>query len=136
MYSESDFRTAANGICPGPDLEWFGVDGDGRIAGFTNAGFASVPADVFSSYTLFCETLEFVSTLPQINTLDDWSQRGLFGYDWNHALGQPDPLLPYVLMTRPKVPIMIDSFPKDIAEYLRGIRIPECRFADCTRILV
>jgi hypothetical protein len=42
-YSEADFRTAADGICPGPDLEWFGIDADGHLAGFTNAGFAVGP---------------------------------------------------------------------------------------------
>ena len=52
-YSEEEFRTAANGICPEPDLEWFAIDADGHVAGFTNAGFAEVPTEVFSSFYLF-----------------------------------------------------------------------------------
>ncbi|MCA9200931.1 MAG: hypothetical protein KDA87_25505, partial [Planctomycetales bacterium] len=63
MLSEADFQTAANGICPGPDLEWFAVDERGNVGAFCNAGFASVPRSVFSSYRLYVLTLDSIALL-------------------------------------------------------------------------
>jgi hypothetical protein len=61
MIPEADFRAAADGMCPGPDLEWFGVDTNGHVAGFTNAGFALVPRAVFGSYSLYNRTRDACS---------------------------------------------------------------------------
>lgn len=107
MITEADFLAAAEIMCPGPDLEWFGVDANGHVAGFTNAGFARVPAAVFDSYSLYNRTLETVDSLsrrgraewiavrpPSGNTWDDWSERGLFAYDWGWATRMPEPTRP------------------------------------------
>ena len=149
MYSEADFQTAAQGICPGPDLEWFAADQHGNVAGFCNAGFAAVPTRVFSSYDLFTRALDAVYQLPTNgsvlwytlrppihDTWDTWSTRGIFGYDWNHCIGQPDPSLPYKLMTRPENPINVSCFSEEIAAYLNSIRIPTAEFSVATEILV
>jgi hypothetical protein len=34
VIPEADFHAAADVMCPGPDLEWFGVDADGHVAYF------------------------------------------------------------------------------------------------------
>jgi hypothetical protein len=149
MLSKEDFQTAANGICPGPDLDWFAVDKRGNVAAFCNAGFASVPLSVFSSYTLYIRTVDAIALLqktgdalwswsrPTIHeTWDEWSQRGLFGYDWNHCTGQPGTLLPYRFMTRPSVPISIDSMPRDIADYIASTRLPVEDFSYTAEILI
>ncbi len=142
MYSKSDFDTAAEGICPGPDLEWFAVDSFGNVAGFTNAGFGPVPDSVFASYELFLRTLNFIYALPVIgsakwintpppihDTWDTWSERGVFGFDWDHCIGQPDPSLPYRLKTRPTNPIHVDHFPSDVAAYLRSACVNDDNFS-------
>ena len=149
MLSETDFQTAAQGICPGPDLEWFAVDECGNIGAFCNAGFAAVPSPVFASFDLYRQTLDAIASLPTTgdatwyrsappihDTWDVWSQRGLFGFDWNHCIGQPDPSLPYRLMTRPSVPITISSFSDDVANYLSSNRLPVADFFAASEILV
>ena len=65
-YTEEDFNTAANGICPGPDLEWFAVDRDFNVAGFTNAGFGVVPQTVFQSFNHFNDVLDAMCLLQLI----------------------------------------------------------------------
>jgi hypothetical protein len=146
-YSEADFLTAADGICPGPDLEWFGIDGDGHLAGFTNAGFAVVPASVFSSFSLFNRTLDVVCSLPRsgraewiavkprrFDTWDDWSAHGLFAYDWNHGTGAPT--LPYRQMCRPIVPIHVSQLPADVVDYIALVTFAPLRFCELIEISV
>ncbi|MBT4864764.1 MAG: hypothetical protein HON53_06510 [Planctomycetaceae bacterium] len=149
MYTNRDFKIAAAGICPGPDLEWFALDRDGNVGGFTNAGFAAVPTNVFDSYELFCQTRNVIESLPLrgdavwvtekppcFDTWDDWAKRGLFGFDWNHYAGQPDPSLPYVAMSRPTDPITVSDLPDDVAAYLKRVAFPNLSFDDTSDILV
>lgn len=127
---------AANRICPGPDLEWFAIDHEGFIAGFTNAGFGVVPDAVFTSFDRYNETLDaiaalqrtgfarWVSNKPRLyDTWDDWSARGLYSYDWDHPIGQPDTSLPYRLLCVPEKPIHVSQLPSSVANYIK-----ECEF--------
>jgi hypothetical protein len=147
MIPEADFRAAADGVCPGPDLEWFGVDADGHVAGFTNAGFALVPAAVFDSYSLYNRTLEIIDSLPRRgraewiavrppcgDTWDDWSVRGLFAYDWNWNSGIAVPTLPYRQVCRPTVPLHVSELPADIAGYIGLAAFTSLRFPDTDKI--
>ena len=149
MFSEADFHSAAQGICPGPDLEWFAVDERDQIGAFCNSGFARVPAPVFASFDLYLRTLDAVDALPASSdaiwyrtqppihdTWDNWSQRGLFGFDWNHLTGHPDPSLPYRLMTRPTVPITVSNLPYDVASYLDSNRLKVPDFYSTPELLV
>ena len=146
MITEADFRAAADGMCPGPDLEWFGVDADGHVAGFTNAGFALVPAAVFDSYSLYNRTLDIIDSLPRRgraewiavrppcgDTRDDWSARGLFAFDWNS--GSPLPTLPYCQMCRPTVPLHVSELPDDVAGYIGLVAFTSLRFSDTVKIV-
>lgn len=147
-YTRDAFDTAANGICPGPDLEWFAIDRDGHVAGFTNAGFGVVPEAVFVSFDRFNETLDAISTLQQTGvakwahekpsifaTWDDWSAHGLFAYDWAHSIGQPDPSLPYRLMCVPEKPIHVSLLPSAVVDYLSQMRF-SISFLESSEILV
>lgn len=149
MFSEADFPTAAQGICPGPDLEWFAVDERDQIGAFRNAGFANVPLPVFASFDLYLRTLDAVDALPVAcdaiwhgikppghDTWDNWSERGLFGFDWNHLIGQPNPSLPYRLMTRPTKHITLSNLPNEVADYLIANRLDIADFYSATEILV
>ena len=149
MLSEADFQTAAQGIWPGPDLDWFAVDGRGQVGAFCNAGFAATPVPVFASFEIYARTLDIIDSLtmtgdvvwcrsppPIHDTWDVWSQRGLFGFDWDHCVGQPDPSLPYRLMTRPTVPITLASFPDDIGDYISANRLPVADFRIAFEILI
>lgn len=148
-YTEDDFRCAGQEIYPGPDLEWFAIDSGGRVAGFTNAGFATVPASVFKSWEMYNRTLDAIDILPSngdadwvglkppmFHTWADWSSRGLFGFDWNHGSSVPNSLLPYVLMTAPSQPLHLSQLPDDVAAYISLTAFPELDFRDCRKLLV
>ena len=148
MIPESDFRAAADGRFTGWDLEWFGVDAHGHVAGFTNAGFALVPAAVFDSYSLYNRTLDIIDSLPRRgraewiavrppcgDTWDDWSARGLFAYDWNWNSGSPLPTLPYRQMCQPTLPLHVSELPDDIAGYIGQVAFTSLRFPDTVKIV-
>lgn len=147
-YTEDDFNTAANGICPGPDFEWFAVDRDFNVAGFTNAGLAVVPQTVFKSFSIFTDAVDAVCSLqrtgcaswvrekpPRFDTWDDWSQHGLFAYDWGHAIGQSDPRLPYQLMCCPDDPVHLSALPQPVADYIARTQF-NLSFRESNSILV
>lgn len=147
MIPEADFRAAAEGMFPGWDLEWFGVDADGHVAGFTNAGFALVPAAVFDSYSLYNRTLDIIDSLPRCGRAewiavrppcgdkwDDWSARGLFAYDWNWNSGSSLPTLPYRQMCRPTVPLHVSELPADVAGYIGLVAFTSLRFPDAVKL--
>ncbi|MDA1053471.1 MAG: hypothetical protein O3C40_23730 [Planctomycetota bacterium] len=149
MISEDEFRASANGMCPGWDLEWFGVDADGHVAGFTNAGFALVPAAVFGSYSLYTRTLDTIDSLQRRgradwiavrprwwDTWDDWSARGLFSYDWSWRTGMQVATLPYCQMCRPTVPLHVSELPADVAGYIALVEFTSLRFPNAVKISV
>lgn len=149
IYTEEDFKTAANRICPGPDLEWFAVDRDGHVAGFTNAGFAVVPKAIFESFESFNRALDAVAVLPRTgkaswavskppryDTWNEWAQHGLFAFDWNHTASQQDLSLPYVLMCQPEVPIVASHLPPDVAQYLSRVVFQNISFQDARELLI
>ena len=147
-YTEVDFSTACDGTCPGPDFEWFGIDSEGHVAAFTNAGHGPVPATVFSSWELFNRTLDTISALPQIgdaewivskpprfDTWQDWASRGLFAFDWQHAPSLPAPTLPYDLFAIPSRPLLVSQLPDDVADFISGTTFPSLQFARLTHLL-
>ncbi|MES2789614.1 MAG: hypothetical protein V4719_08335 [Planctomycetota bacterium] len=149
QYSEVDFQTAASGIRPGPDLEWFAVDRELYVGGFCNAGFGCVPKSIFKSYQLFEDTLEAIASLPRtgdvtwvqskhpnVETWDRWSQQGLFAYDWNHRVGQPDSSLPYRLMCCPEKPIHLSVFSPVIADYISQVHFKHLSFRDTRELFL
>jgi hypothetical protein len=102
MFSEADFQTAAHGMFHGPDLEWFAVDDRDQIGAFCDSGFACVPVPVFAPFDLYIRMLDAIDALtvaciatwyrtqpPIHDRWDNWSPRGLFGFDWDHAIGRP-----------------------------------------------
>lgn len=148
-YTADEFNTAESGICPGPDFEWFAVDRDLFVAGFTNAGFATVPQTVFGSFDAYIEALDAVHALqrvgcanwvrnkpPRFETWNNWAEHGFFAYDWAHAIGHPDPSLPYELMCVPDHPIHLSLLPQSVAIYIAKTQFNELSFLNTRKLFV
>jgi hypothetical protein len=149
---EAALEATARGECPGLDLDWFTLDRDGCVGRFTTAGFAQVPLPVFRDRRALIEAQAFFGRLPRTSPATcigarpprlragDWlstSEQGLFWYDWRWPhRSQPDPTLPYQLMTRPQIPLVPPGCPGGVAQYLETLRFTTIRFAETPEILI
>jgi hypothetical protein len=128
------FTYAQKGYRPFYDVEWYAVDPDGRVAAFFTAGFGAIPMLVFRDRISFFEVRRYFNSLPircghTLHTsypCNDFSsnaaQRGLFVYDWDSALGQYDPAIPYRLAASPALPLKLSDLPVSIAKYVAPLQ--------------
>ena len=137
------FDSAAQGLRPFSDFEWFAVDPSGHIAFITSAGFAAVPLVVFRSKQQYFHCVSYFENLPEqcdyvlrqdvsykLTSWIDAAKRGLYAYDWNWHLGWYEADKPYRLITSPEGPLMFSELPNEIQEYLFPIRFNAINFAE------
>ena len=141
IISEEDFRYLLSGARPSLDLAWFAVDREGRVAGFTTAGFAEFPTLVLRDRATLNRAYSLVAEIPTEaplfvgDTWMNWARKGLFGYDWDYNLGHPAPL-PYRRQSVPARPILISDLPHDLFTWLSPIAFMTLSFAEACEIRV
>lgn len=135
MAWDDYFDSAAQGLCPSSDFEWYAVDCKGQVAFLTSAGFGEVPLIVFRDKSAYYEAAESFKSLPIrgghvlfARGSYDWSSwikaacQGLFGYDWSASTGQYVPGQPYELMATPEKPLILADLPVHVQEWISPIR--------------
>lgn len=113
------------------EFDWYAFDRCGFVAAFSSYGCGVIPSDCKLYRNAYNQLYELISLLPRVTDgllvysglghCDDWiqySQQGLFGYDYQDA-HRKTPLGQYDLITIPKEPIYIDQL--QLTEELRRI---------------
>ena len=151
MTEDDYFDSAAQGLRPYSDFEWYACDRSGNIAFLTSAGFAAVPLAVFRSRILYFTAREFLSHLSvggghelrepgqRMPVVEDWVQmarRGLFAYDWDHGTGQYEPDLPYRLVASPQRPLTVSDVPSSVRQWLETVRFEVVDFPQAAELFV
>ena len=153
MTDEDVFDSAAAGLRPYLDLEWYACDRGGNIACLTTAGLAAVPLRVFRSRSAYLATRRFLSRLgvrgghelreagrrmpPAL--AGDWveaARRGLFAYDWGHGAGGYEPGLPYRLVAAPERPLTLPEVPPPVRRWLEAVRFELVDFPGAAELFV
>jgi hypothetical protein len=117
------------------DLDWYCVDGEGRVGHFTSAGYKQIPPSVAES----AEDLEFLnkffrqlSAVREGHELDEqltqdkrterylqsfvaMAERGLYSFDIESYL---HPEICYVRVAIPRAPLMLKNLPERVREVL------------------
>lgn len=135
MAWDEFFDSAAHGLRPGSDFEWYAIDCKGQLALLTTAGFGPVPALVFQSKEAYYRAADYFHSLPircghvlYASGPYDWSswikaaEQGLYGYDWDAASSQYVPGHPYKIITSPKTPITLLDLPAEVQSWVSLIR--------------
>ncbi len=125
------------------DLEWYGVDVEGRVARFTSGGSLAVPLSIRHSYEQLLEIAEFFENIPfdntkEINCFERFeseennafkeeckivAKKGLYCYDIT-----ADIINKYECITRPVEPLLIKELPQRINEILNVFVIEDVNF--------
>lgn len=142
------FQSAAAGLRPYSDFEWFAVDCDGFIAFLTSAGLGPIPRLVFRSRPQYDALQQWFTGAPprdghvlhsaaKMVVADDWismARKGLFAYDWNCKKGQYVKS-PYHRIASPEKPLTVAELPIPIKAAVEHIRF-EASFKECNDFLV
>lgn len=124
------------------DIDWFGVDRDGRVGHFTTFGAGCLPAVVAADaealdrlYDFFtdgmparCEArLESAElTMDEAEPWMHFARRGLYGFD---AGAPAAPVQTYRRVVRPSVELDVATLPDGIRALLARVEAPEVSFA-------
>lgn len=137
MNSDDEyFESAAKGLRPFSDFEWFAVDRDGFIAFLTSAGLGPIPTIVFKSKPDYFALQHWFNDAPfrgeyvvhppakKMPRPDDFlsmARKGLFAYDWDCSKGQYL-RWPYHLIASPERPLLIHELPDSAKATIEQIR--------------
>src|SRR5690348_8658201 len=127
----------------GREFDWLGIDRNGRVAVFSNAGYGPLPETVNERLADVDAALERAGELPVIGSAGNlessgggdcsfWyscSAKGFYAYDWGEWGG------PYRRLSSPTVPISIDRLPEQLAAAARLAVFP-VDFADESEITI
>jgi hypothetical protein len=121
----------------GREFDWLGIDRNGRVAVFSNAGYGPLPETVNERLADVDAALELADELPMIGSAGNventgcgdfsfwyaYSAKGFYAYDWRVWGG------PYQRLSSPTVPISIDRLPDQLQVVARLAVFP-VDFAD------
>jgi len=127
------------------DIEWYGIDEDGRVAQFTSGGSKMVPEFIcesresLDSVSEFFENLnpdiaeevtfsEEASKYPRKEYLQECkktAQKGLYCYDISD---EEDITGRYILICKPSYELLISDLPETIQSILLNYKIPNINF--------
>lgn len=121
----------------GREFDWLGIDRNGRVAVFSNAGYGPLPETVNERLADVDAALERADKLPMIGSAGNventgggdysfwysYSAKGFYAYDWRVWGG------PYRRLSSPTVPISIDRLPDRLQAVARLAVFP-VDFAD------
>lgn len=127
------------------DIEWYGIDENGRIAQFTSGGSKIVPEFICESrekLDVVCELFENfspriveevtfseeVSKYPRKEYLQECkktSQKGLYCFDISDEQDSTDG---YILICKPSYELQISELPEIIQSILLSYKIPNVNF--------
>ena len=127
----------------GREFDWLGIDRDGRVAVFSNAGYGPLPETVNERLADVDAALERAGELPVIGSAGNlessgggdcsfwysYSAKGFYAYDWRVWGG------PYRRLSSPTVPISIDRLPDQLQAAARLAVFP-VDFADEPEITI
>ncbi len=128
------------------DFEWLGVDCEGHIARFTNAGSGPVPNEIMGIEQVvrtatsalgglpqICDA-EMMVTLPNPADFTKLSGAGFFGYDWDDPYrSKAENTGQYSLISRPLRPRVISEVSADIEKAV-FVKFPDLKFGSETSI--
>jgi hypothetical protein len=142
LEDDEYFDSAARGLRPFSDFEWFAVDSNDHIAFITSAGFAAIPLVVFRSKEQYFHCVSYFENLPKqsdytlqqdvsykLTSWIDSAKRGLFAYDWDWHLSWYETDKPYRLIASPNRPLTFSELPTEVQDYLFPIRFTALNFA-------
>ncbi|WFR56278.1 hypothetical protein QA584_22075 [Anaerocolumna sp. AGMB13025] len=133
------------------DIEWYGIDENGRIAQFTSGGSKIVPEFICESrekLDVVCEFFENFSPriveevifevpkYPRKEYLQECkkiSQKGLYCFDISNEQDSTDG---YILICTPSYELQISELPEIIQSILSSYRIPNVNFNNCKIISI
>lgn len=149
IENDEYFDSAAQGLRPFSDFEWFAIDANGHLAFLTSAGFAAIPLIVFRSKPQYFSCVSYFENLPEqsdytlrqdvSHKLTSWvdaAKRGLFAYDWDWNFGCYAPEKPYRLLASPNRPLTFSELPSEIQEYLFPICFTTVNFTEAQELFV
>ncbi|MEP7036766.1 MAG: hypothetical protein ABI891_00345 [Acidobacteriota bacterium] len=149
IEDEDYFDSAAQGLRPFSDFEWFAIDSNGHIAFLTSAEFAAIPLVVFRSKEQYLGCVNYFENLSEQSDytlrqdvsykLTSWinaAKCGLFAYDWDCGLGWYETGKPYRLLVSPNKPLIFSELPSEVQEYLLPIRFTSVNFADAKELFL
>jgi hypothetical protein len=127
----------------GREFDWLGIDRNGRVAVFSNAGYGPLPETVNERLADVDAALERADELPVIGSACNvensgggdysfwysYSAKGSYAYDWRVWGG------PYRCLSSPTVPISIDRLPDQLLAVARLAVFP-VDFADECEITI
>ena len=127
----------------GREFDWLGIDRNGRVAVFSNAGYGPLPETVNERPADVDAALERAGELPAIGsagTVENsgggdysfwycYSAKGFYTYDWRVGGG------PYRRLSSPTVPISIDRLPDKLQAVAR-LAVFSVDFADESEITI
>jgi hypothetical protein len=143
MNEDEYFDSAAQGLRPYPDFEWFTIDSKGHIAFLSSAGFAAIPLVVFRSKPQYFYCANYLENLPvrckisehspcaHVESWFEAAQRGLFVYDYSSKTGEYSSYVegkPYRLIASPHLPLTLLELPREIQEWLQLIQFKRLDF--------
>jgi hypothetical protein len=145
MDEDRYFDSAAQGLRPYSDFEWFAIDARGHIAFLSSAGFAAIPIVVFRSKPEYFFCADYFEHLPvrcdisehspcaEVESWVEAAQRGLFVYDYSSATdtygyGSYIAGKPYRLIASPQHPLTLPELPMEIQEWLQPIQFKRLDF--------
>jgi hypothetical protein len=111
----------------GREFDWLGIDRNGRVAVFSNAGYGPLPETVNERLADVDAALERTDELPMIGSASNvenigggdysswysYSAKGFYAYDWRVRGG------PYRRLSSPTIPISIDRLPDQLQAVAR-----------------
>ncbi|MEO3944688.1 hypothetical protein [Gorillibacterium sp. CAU 1737] len=135
------------------DIEWYGIDENGRIAQFTSGGSKRVPECIRESrerLNAVCEHFENLNpnleeevtfseetpSLPRKEYLQECkktAQKGLYCFDISD---EQDPKGEYRLICKPSSELRISDLPETIQSILRNYIIPNSNFSNNKMIFI
>lgn len=151
MDEDGYFDSAAQGLCPYSDFEWFAIDSKGHVAFLSSAGFAAIPLLVFRSRKQYFSCASYFKHLPArcditehfpCAHVESWAQpaqRGMFVYDYSSEAGEYGCHVagkPYRRLASPSLPLTLSELPMEIQEWLKPIVFKGTDFAQAPELFI
>ncbi len=126
----------------GYEYDWLAYDNNNHVAFFTTGGEGYAPKAFLKEIDAYDKAIEDILKLAKttncnkfpkvgeecVNTWKEMSKRGIYAYDTNYDNGG------YELVSTPKIPILVQELPLEIATIIKKVSLNSITFKNKLQI--